>query len=391
MTRRKIISIAVFLVAPALFILFFVRFSFTGDLDGIFLIAGRQGYLFELKDDLFLGEGHRYLIGIDFVDSKRFLSRLTGTPAGGGGAYLSCKWNDAKGVGYVSNHYADGKQMLTCLSRYVVDDEGKRTRGVFVGGGLPANVRADDMTKLNETGMAFYDGARWLHIWCNTNEAIFSTTRFEAFYPSSWEFRGSRVLDRNPEDLLIESRHSVVIDGMPLRIDRYAHFRAGVPYFVLAMYITNEGDRPATFLYQYGDEPWLGSYGTSGGNVGWTADGLHRFAERLAPGKYTYAGFFDYGNDAIGERHEFTNAANFLAWFGDERPMPYFSNGPADVPRNGGKVPLSGDERFIGLHWGPRTVLPGGTVTYILAIGMADRDPKTGFPRLPVIELKHFP
>lgn len=391
MTRRKFISIAAILAVPCLFF-FFVRFSCTGDLDGIFLLRGRNGSLLEIKDDLFLGEGHRYIAGIDFLESKRFLSGLWGTPGETAGSRLTYEWNEATGVGYVRNHYADGRQMLTCMSRFVVDDGGRVDHGVFVGGGLPANVHADDMTGYNETGMAYYDGARWFHLWCNTNEALYSTMQFEPIYPSTWAFRGSSILHYDTDDLLIESRHSVSVDGVPLRIERYAYFRAGTPYFVLSLYLTNEGAKPVTFLYQYGDEPWLGEYGTSGGNVGWTADGLHLYAGRLEPGRYAYAGLFDYGNDATGEKHVFTNVANFLAWFGKERPTPFFSNGPQDIPRSGGvKVPLSGDARFIGLSWGPRTLRPDETVTYTLAIGMADRDPETGYPKLPPITLKYFP
>ena len=256
---------------------------------------------------------------------------------------------------------------------------------------MPANVRADDLLKKNETGMAYYDGTRWYHIWCNVNEAIF-TSDAKPVYPSTWKYLGSSILHRDKKSLVMTSRHEATLDGEPLHIDRYAYFRAGANYFVLQIVIKNVGARPAAYYYVYSDEPWLGNYGTSGGNVGWSGDGLHRYVGAINSNKYNYAGLFDYGNDAIGEGHHFTMTADFLAWFGAVKPAVYFSNGPTEeIKVTNGKIPLASNERFIAVQWGPRTLLPGQSEIYTLAIGMADRDPRTGFPVKPDIDLKNFP
>jgi len=240
--------------------------------------------------------------------------------------------------------------------------------------------------------MAFYDGARWFHVWCNSNEGIFSPNQFYPVPPSDWHFLGSRVLHHEESSLILESRHEVSIEGTPLRIDRYAFFKAGATYFVLKIIIRNIGTRPAVYSYQYGDEPWLGDYGSSQGNVGGAADGLHKFTGRIDTKKLHYAGYFDYGNDAIGESHTYTGVANFIEWSGNEEPVVYFTNGPNDPPQAGaGKTPLSSNTRFIGILWGPQTLQPGQSKEYTLAIGMADRDPKTGFPKKPEIDLVTFP
>ena len=367
-----------------------VNFTITGNFEGLFLLRGTDGYWFEIKDDLLLNEGRRYIAGIDFEPAKKLIRSLRhiGSPPDG---YLSVEWNDKLGDGYVRNYLPGGRQLLTCLSRFI-DDDGKAVKGIFVGGGLPANVHDDDRLKENETGMAYYDGTRWYHLWCNVNEALFSMNRFEPIPPSAWTFLGSRVLNREETHVLLESVHEAVIDGVPLRINRYAAFRAGETYFLLSVYITNIGSRPVTYSYQYGDEPWLGNYGSSAGNVGWTADGLKQFVGRLPTGKYTYAGFFDHGNNVIGEQHRFTDMADFIEWFGTERPELYFSNGPYDNPNPPGRpIPLAGNTRFIGLLWGARTVQPGETVNYTLAIGMAERDPATGLPKKPAVDPGSFP
>jgi hypothetical protein len=368
-----------------------VKLNLTHNYEGIFLLKGEDGAIFEVKDDLYLGEGHRYIAGVDLEGIKEFFNRILEAHATTiTKPSLYYEWNANKGGGFIRNYLPGGKQLLTSFSRFI-DDGGKETSGLFVGGGLPANVLEDNIVKMNETGMAYYDGSRWFHIWCNVNEVI-SNSHLETVFPSAWKFLGSRVLHHNIEDLVLESNHEVVIDGVPLRMIRTAYFRAGESYFFLSFRISNVGNRPTTYYYLYGDEPWLGNYGTSGGNVGWAADGIYQYTGRLNTKKLHYAGLFDFGNDAIGEGHDFTRTANFIAWFGDVEPAVFFSNGPYDFPQiNGKKVPLYSNTRFMGIQWGPLTLQPGQSEEYTLAIGMAEHDPKTGLPVMPKIDLKKFP
>ncbi len=390
----KILTLFIgFIAILVITVITIVRFNITGNYEGIFLLKAEHGALLEVQDDLYLGQEPRYIWGIDLEEWKHPLSG----PANACAADKPClyyEWNDKKGDGFIRNHLPGGKQLLTCFSRFV-DDGGAEVSGLFVGGGLPAEVRENKVVKMNETGMAYYDGARWYHIWCNANEAI-SDSHLKAILPSSWKFLGSRVLHYNAEDLILESSHEVIIDEVPLSIKRNAYFKAGEPYFILSIRIDNTGDRPATYYYDYGDEPWLGNYGTSGGNVGWASDGvsnyIYKYKGRLNTKKFHSAGLFDFGNDAIGENHDFTFTANFIRWYSDVDPFVFFSNGPYDFPQmNENKVPLSSNTRFIGLQWGPQILQPGQSKTYTLAIGMADRDPKSGFPVEPQIDLKNFP
>jgi len=389
--NRKMIKVVLILLGTLLAVMLAtVRFNVTGNYEGIYLLEGKAGYLFELKDDLFMNEERRYIGGVDLGHAIRSLKHPFKADALQE-PYLSYAWNERAGDGYIRNHFGGGKQLLTYLSRFV-DDGGKEVFGLFVGGGLPEHVRGRIKHAKNETGMAFFDGARWHHLWCNTNEALFSSRSFVPLYPSSWKFLGSRVLHNAKDDLILESTHEVAIDGVPLRIDRYAQFRAGETYFVLSQYITNIGDRPATYSYLYGDEPWLGEYGSSDGNVGWSADGLHKYVGELDTSRVHYAGFFDYGNDAAGEKHIYSGIADFIEWFGERRPRAYFTNGPFEGPQVRGKrLPLAGNARFIGILWGMQTLAPDQTAAYTMAIGMADRDAKTGFPLKPAVDLKNFP
>jgi hypothetical protein len=368
-----------------------VKFNISRNYEGIFLLKGQDGAVWEVKDDLLLGEEHRYIAGINLQREKEFLNHLFVTRVmPGTGPSLNYEWNPESGEGFVRNFLPDGKRLLTMFSRFI-DDDGKETSGLIVGGGLPAKVVEDDIVKMNATGMAYYDGAKWFHVWCNANEVI-SDSRFKGVFPSSWKYLGSRVLHYNTANLILESNHEIIIDGVPLRMKRTAQFKAGETYFILSIRISNAGNQPVTYYYLYGDEPWLGHYGSSIGNVGWAADGIYQYKGWLNTKKLHYAGLFDFGNEAIGESHNFTFMANFIAWFGDVEPFVFFSNGPYDFPKiNEKREPLESNERFIGVQWGPRTLQPGQTEVYTLAIGMAGHDPKTGFPTIPNIDLKNFP
>ena len=386
MSGRTALFSIVILAALTALIGMTVTVTITGSYEGVFLLRGEHGALFELKDDLYLGEGYRYMAGIDLVRMKQFFFTLAhaGTPKD---PFLYYEWNEKKGEGYVRNYLPGGRQMLTCFSRYR-DDWNRETSGLFVGGGLPANAAGHSTIEQNETGMAYYDGKRWFHVWCNANEMIFNA-RKEPLYPSSWRFLGSRVLHDNEQDLVLESDHEVTVDGVPLHISKHAYFRAGDPYFLLAINVRNIGMQAVTYSYLYADEPWLGNFGSSGGNVGWSAEGLYQYVGVVNTKRTRYAGFFDYGNDAIGEGHDYTLLANFLEWLGPQEPFVYFTNGPTVSPLVGNaKIPLSGNSRYIGVEWGRRDLHPGGSETYRLAIGMAGSD---GLPVKPALNLGYYP
>jgi len=102
------------------------------------------------------------------------------------------------------------------------------------------------------------------------------------------------------------------------------------------------------------------------------------------PKKHRFAGMFDYGNDLVGEPHGFTNKANFIEWTAAARPDLVFYSNRSTLPTSSGVAPLnSPDNRFIGLEWGLRPLMPGRSLTIPLAIGLAGNDPKNNFPILP--------
>jgi hypothetical protein len=390
-------SIATAVSLAVLFVLLvsLVRFNITGRFEGLFLLKRCHGKLLELKDDLYLGDGYRLIYGLNFEWAKPYRSydKLTkNAPC------LYFEWDDKDGKGFVRNFLPGGKRITTSLGRFDYAENqgnigrGLEVHGLFVGGGLPAMVSSEETVTLNETGMAYWDGKRWYHLWCSVNEGIAPASTKVQINPSKWKFLGSKVLQESSQSIAITSAHEIDLDGHPLRMDRYAYFKAGKPYFILSIRVKNIGTEPASFYYSYGDEPWVGDFGSSAGNVGWVKDALIKRVQFVDTTKYSYAGFFDCGNDLVSSYGNFTQTANFIEWFGQNVPTVYFSNGADDYPPADGvgKV-LGSDERFIGLEWGPQTLDPGQSVLYALAIGMAENDPTTGFPVKPEIRLKYMP
>jgi hypothetical protein len=363
-----------------------VRFNIKGHFDGIFILKGTSGWRYELKDDLYVGDGDRVLWSLDFDDpSYRFHELFSGRHRPGE-PYLYYEWDEKDGSGFFRNFLGDGSQILTCFGRYH-DDDHLPVHGLFVGGGLPPSVIGGDNAYMDETGMAYFDGNRWYHLWCNVNEGIISG-KGEVLPPPRWRFLGSRVIDNSTKTVVVASSHEVEVDGVPLRIDRYVYLNAGDTYFVLQIKVTNIGDSPARYHYLYGDEPWVGNYGSSRGNVGWVRDSFVKYATTVDTTRYSWAGFYDFGNEAAGEEHQYTGKADFIEWFGANRPVVYFSNASGDIEDVDGskRIPLKSDTRFLGLQWEGQLLNPRQSATYTLAVGMAGHDPRTGFPVKPEVK-----
>lgn len=340
-----------------------VRPAFTGRWYGLYVLEAREGIGLELKDDLVLGDGSRLVAGVDFSALR---AALHAGEARRLSTWLELEWDEGAGAGLVRNHLPDGTELVTLFSRYA-DSEGLTPHGLFVGGALPEIAKS---TAQNESGMTVRDARGWTHVWCNVNEGMLLEATGELTYPGRWRFLGSRVLVRDPERVVLESSHEISEGGVELRMDRYAYFRAGKPYFKLGIKLTNVGDQPVRYAYTYGDEPWVGEFGSAAGNVGWTASGLvlvERFVDAEA---HRWVGILDQDS----------GVANFLAWLGEDLPdAAYFSNVPGVV--SAGEPPLESNEVFVAAQWNDRVLEPGEGRSMLLAIGMADV--VDGRPRLP--------
>ncbi|KAF0220160.1 MAG: hypothetical protein FD174_1399 [Geobacteraceae bacterium] len=381
--KKCVIFIIAACALPLLFIA--TRIEIRGDYEGIYLLKGDTPLTFTITDDIFHGEQDRVLYSAHFR-SHSSLFRIPQshatleTP-------LTSDWHEKTGRGYVTSIFPNGTKLITCFGRYL-DEYGNAPSGLFVGGNLPFPVRKDGKVNPNATGMAFFNGRRWNHVWCSVNEAFLIYDHAQAsILPSQWELLDSKVLKSDGYELIITSRHVFKRGRLSFLMERFAFFRVNDAYFVLANKISNTGSVKARLSYVYGDEPWVGNYGSSSGDVGWVKDRIVNQEGAIDTGKYTYAGLFDYGNSLSGEGHNFTRTANFIEWLGNEKPdLVFFSNKPGNFDDR--KQPLTSDTRFVGLEWGPKLLQPGQSNTYTMAIGMAGINQISGLPYKPDV---YFP
>lgn len=384
-TRKRILLPLLCIIAIALVTLFnrHVNIHLGGHFEGFYLVKLKDVDVrrYELSDHLFVGQEKVVIFALDLSNKYfKILSRIL-PKHNEHSNHLHCDWNPRDGNGMVSSYFADGTALVTYLGRYL--DEDKEVHGLFVGGGLPETVESNVNYNMNNSGMTYFDGKRWYHIWCSVNEGIGSAISGSSLTPAHWEFIGSGVETRSYENVVLTSSHKTVIDGVPIRIDRRMHFTAGQAYFNLEIKLTNIGAAPLFYSYLYGDEPWVGYYGTSLGDVGWVKDRIVNHEEMIDTSKYSYFGMADIGNRAIGEKPVYTNLADFIEWYGPERPLyAYFTNDLNHMPEKGKKVPLESNVRFLGLIW-QRQLAPAETATIRLAVGMARFNDKTGIPEKP--------
>jgi hypothetical protein len=339
--------------------MFLTHFEISGGWKGIYLIRGIGPAPFVLKDDAFLGEGQRVVASASFalVRSISDAGDVDRPP----GSWLESEWDEVDGRGIVENHFADGTQIQTALSRWDNGGgDGGVRHGVFVGGSLPDIAVAP--ASLNQSGMAYRDPSGiWRHVWCNANEAIWDVANNLEIDTDKYRYLGSDILARDTQRLVIESNHEVTVAGVPLRMRRVAQFTAGQPYMLLSVSLENVGKVPVRYMFLYGDEPWVGNYGSAAGNLGWTADGVFADESKIDPVRHRWAGIVDTE----------TGTANFLAWLGTEFPtMVYVSN---DVGTLAPGKPLSSNSIFLGTEW-HRELGPGEIQHMLFAIGKAERD-----------------
>lgn len=360
--RRTVVALLLALALAALF-LGTTQVTLKGRWYGIYLLRSGSGRPFELKDDLKLGDGPRLLGGVSFSPLREFLAR-----GREGKERLELDWDEEAGGGVVSNYLKGGEMLQTSLGRFV-DSEGRTPAGLFVGGAI-ADVASS--REQNQSGMALRDSSGWHHVWCNVNELLVLYGSGRRVFPGDWTFRGSRLLVESQDRVVIESDSALSASGVELRMERYAYFKAGVPWFRLGINILNVGDAPVTLAFGYGDEPWVGEFGSAEGNVGWSTQGVHDVVTWMDPAQSPGAGILDLKS----------GLANFIAWEGSLPDRVYFGNHAGTPEASEFGQPLTSNEVFIGLEWLNRTIEPGEVLSLGLTIGVAVAGPD-GKPTFP--------
>ncbi len=303
---------------------------------------------------------------------------------------IELTWNDREGDGVIKEFRPGGTELLVVLSRYA-DDEGT-PQGLFIGGDLPlGDTQRSSGAGNNNTGIAYYDGKRWNHIWCSLNEGVSLGGSATVYGPEKWKYLGSRVLKSTTSEAMVESSHEIraLLKGVPVSLfmKRTLLKRLGDDYLILKVEFTNQGS--ATFLYSYelGDEPWVGDfYRGSRGNIGWTDGELFKYEDYVNTSLHSFAGYWDAGNDVIGEGRGFSGYADFVEWLSGPPSFVYFANN-FGYARVDARKPLSSwNNRVISMIWLNQMLRPGERRAYVFAFGMAKPAQAGGrFPQKPAV------
>ena len=355
----------------------------------VYYVRDHDGKLHVSNDDLLFSENDELLYMIDMTGHFRLYQSFMGWVLGS--PMIETTWDGANGHGILKETRPDGTKFLVILARHV--EQGKAARGIFLGGDL-TYVDQDRLTQRtsDNTGMAYYDGTTWRHVWCTINEGLMLQRRHETVHPTDWQYLGSTVVTSRTSEVVIESRHRLAVpldDGTPveLHMNRTIRQQAGSNYVLLKVEFHNAGRTPLAYDWSFGDEPWVGEFGSSAGDVGWSDDGVHLRSGYLSPLKHRYAGYWDVGNELAGEPKRFSGYANFIEWLETPPTVVYFSNGFVGLsPVKEGTVLNSPDNRVINLLWRDQVLRPEERRAYLLALGMTAPGP-AGLPSKPSIPL----
>lgn len=177
-------------------------------------------------------------------------------------------------------------------------------------------------------------------------------------------YLGGELLEQTPGHLLLTSSHA----GGPLAVTRWMQIRADGTV-LSRVDVTNLRDSPLTFDLWSGEDPWVGTYGSARGDVGWIPGELVRNERSVAPEAAPCLGIVDPS-----ERVQGRPAANAFC-VSPDAPVPdqvLFANGFAhDSSEIDPMRPLTGDTlTAFNVGWTGISLAPAATwsTTYALAI-----------------------
>lgn len=290
---------------------------------------------------------------------------------------FAMRWDPATGRGDVVQDLGEAGQLRTCFHC---------TWPGYSGGLIIGN--------LNGPGVGLYPdrpirGYASINVWCAQDESIWDLDE-RAEYSYGWSenygdgddgrvlaYEKGRIIETGPERVVLQSRNV----GGCYRVTKVATTRARARFWVIATRIENTCDRPVRFDFFTGEDPWVGRYHSSDGDVGWSAAGLLTHEAEVDPALFDAGGLYDLGNSAQGQSPtQFSNQANFVQ-VDPATPLPdrvlfanRFAHAPEDIDTG---RPLDNKSlTAINLGWTGRRLMPGEGFTVAVAMGLA----RTGKP-----------
>ncbi len=302
-------------------------------------------------------------------------------------------WDPQTGRGPVSQRLENGDLYIACFHCQYPGYTGGLWLGSFNGSGF-LYVPVDPPP-----------GFATLNLFCAQDESLFDEdTGVE--YDGGWSENFGFGNDGEPLPYLAGA---VVEDGsrggdVVLRavnaggcyaLTRHVLWPRGAGYLVFSTVVENVCARPVRFAFWTGDDPWIGRYASSEGDVGFAAPGLLPRETVLDPRTFGYVGMLDLGNVLTGEpAGAFSNVADVLL-FDPGQPAPQHglvANGFAHAAEEvdptrplDNRSPTAFNVGYTGVR-----LAPGEAVRLRYALGRATPQPEGRPPLPPAIPAAHW-
>ena len=227
-------------------------------------------------------------------------------------------WDPETGKGPVVQHFDDGSKIEVCFHCGYKEYTGGLSIGSFNAPGFMW-VPAEPVR-----------GFKFLNIWCAFDETIHEPGSGDN-YTFGWsqnfgeKGRGKRleyvrgaVLSASDKSIVLEA----VNEGGCYLVKRRVKWVKGDRFLFFSTIVENTCTEPAVFEYWLGEDPWIGAYKSSEGDVGWAAlyekkvkkELIVRSETRLDGGGFACGGLYDLGNVKAGDMEgDFSNVANFIS------------------------------------------------------------------------------
>ena len=307
-------------------------------------------------------------------------------------AGFKVNWSPGTGRGRVAQTMANGDRYGICFQcRY----EG------YAGGLYVGNMNGSGFLWLPVSPVF---GFTRLNIFCAQDESLWDEETGTEYAPGWSEnfgkgddgrrleyVKGAVLSDGKDGDVVLRS----VNEADCYRVTRYLLWPRGGVYVLLAVYLQNMCGDVKRISFWTGDDPWIGLYKSSDGDVGWHRAGIVRMETAVKGEDFGWGGLYDLGNTALGQTAEgFSNVANFI--FPDPGGPPpdrvYFANSFAHEDRDIDPVrPLDNKTlTALNLGWVNRKLAPGQEVRIAYALGKAETGNPGELPQVPVIPQKQW-
>lgn len=224
---------------------------------------------------------------------------------------FAVEWNPDQGRGRVIQTMANGDRYVLCL----------QCRYPGYSGGLWAG-------SMSESGLLWIPaipipGFKALNIFCAQDESIFDEDE-KLEIDSGW----SENFGRGDDGLSFDYVEGQIVQHAPQKdlilrsvnrrdcyeLTRHLLWPLGKAYLVISTSIRNLCDHPKHFSFWTGEDPWIGRYKSSDGDVGWYSGGIVNKETFIEGKNFKYGGLYDLGNELLGQQSkDFSNVADFIA------------------------------------------------------------------------------